>query len=99
MTETITIEVVHVVAPGALDEADLQPALRDIADSRHVVVGRRGGRQSWLDRLRAFIAREAVEAVTVVTDEPATEGEELTLRVEETGIPGVYIASSATTNE
>lgn len=99
MTETITIEVVHTVAPGELDEADLQPALREIADSSHVVVGRRGGRQSWLDRLRAFLAREPVEAVTVVTDDSATEGEELTLRVDETEIAGVYIASAATTNE
>jgi len=72
VTETITIEVVHTVAPAELDEADLQPALREIADSRHVLVGRRGGRQSWLDRIRAFIARDPVEAVTIVADEPGT---------------------------
>jgi len=99
VTETITIEVVHTVAPEELDEADLQPALREIADSRHVVVGRRGGRQSWLDRIRAFIARDPVEAVTVVTDEPAREGEEVTLRVDETEIPGVCVASATQTGE
>ncbi|QZP39427.1 DUF7526 family protein [Halobaculum magnesiiphilum] len=94
MTETITIEVVHAVGPEELDEADLQPALREIADAHHVLVGRRGGRQSWLDRIRAFLAREPVEAVTVVTDEPASEGAEVTLRVEETDIAGVYVATA-----
>ncbi|MFC6784723.1 hypothetical protein ACFQFH_02265 [Halobaculum halobium] len=93
MTETITIEVLHVVAPADLDDADLQPTLRDLADSRHVVVGRRGGRQSWLDRVRAFLARDPLDAVTVVIDEPAGEGAELTLRVDETKIAGVYVAA------
>ena len=94
MTETITIEVVHAVGPGELDEADLQPTLRELADSRHVLVGRRGGRQSWLDRIRAFLARDPVEAVTIVTDEPAREGEEVTLRVDETEIAGVYVVAA-----
>ncbi|GAA0203179.1 DUF7526 family protein [Halobaculum roseum] len=94
MTETITIEVVHAVAPEELDEAQLQPALRELAGARHVLVGRKGGRQSWFDRIRAFLAREPVEAVTVVTDEPASEGSEVTLRVEETDIAGVYVAAA-----
>ncbi|QZX99180.1 DUF7526 family protein [Halobaculum rubrum] len=97
MTETITIEVIHAVAPEELDEADLQPSLRELADSRHVLVGRRGGRQSWLDRIRAFVARDPVEAVTVVTDEAASEGAELTLAVDETEIAGVYVASATRT--
>lgn len=92
VTETITIEVVHAVGPEELDEAELQPALRELADDRHVLVGRRGGRQSWFDRLRAFLARDPVEAVTVVADEPVSEGTEVTLRVEETDIAGVYAA-------
>lgn len=94
MTDTFTVEVLHTVEPEALDEAELQPALRDLADSRYVVVGRKGGRQSWLDRLRAFVARDPVEAVTLVADEPVSEGAELTVRVEETALSGVYTAVS-----
>ncbi|WP_073308438.1 DUF7526 family protein [Halobaculum gomorrense] len=95
MTDTITVEVLHTVEPNALDDAELQPALREIAESRYVVVGRTGGRQSWVDRIRAFLARDPVEAVTLVADEPASEGEEWTVAVEETDVPGVYEVESS----
>ena len=88
MTDTFTVEVLHTVEPEALDEAELQPALRDLADSRYVVVGRKGGRQSWLDRLRAFVARDPVEAVTLVADEAVNGGAGLNLRLQGDAVGG-----------
>ncbi|MFC7176677.1 DUF7526 family protein [Halosegnis marinus] len=43
----LTVEVVHVVAPDELDEYDLDPALRERADGRYLLVGRKGGRRRW----------------------------------------------------
>ncbi|UIP01551.1 hypothetical protein Hbl1158_15710 (plasmid) [Halobaculum sp. CBA1158] len=82
--------VLHVVSPADLDDGGLTPAVRERAGSGYVLVCRRGGRPSWLDRLRAFLAREPIDAVTVVADEPAEEGDELTLHLEATETPGVY---------
>ncbi|MFC3477642.1 DUF7526 family protein [Halobacterium litoreum] len=92
MTETLRAEVVHVVPPDELDDVDLQPELRDLADDRYVVVCRKGGSPSWVERLVAFLRRRPIEAVTVVTDRDYAEGAEFTATVEATDIAGVYEA-------
>ncbi|WP_277556133.1 DUF7526 family protein [Halobaculum limi] len=92
MTERFDVEVLHVISPEEVADADLEPTLADAAEGRYVVVCRAGGVPSWIERIRAFVARDPIEAVTIVTDEPATEGEELSLVVEETDLSGVYEA-------
>ena len=92
VTETLRAEVVHVVPPDELDDVDLQPELRDLADDRYVVVCRKGGSPSWVERLVAFLRRRPIEAVTVVTDRDYAEGAEFTTTVEATDIAGVYEA-------
>ncbi|RDZ65063.1 hypothetical protein C5B90_01475 [Haloferax sp. Atlit-12N] len=95
MTETIRGDVLHAIPPDELDEEDLSPELRALADSRHVLVVRKGGHPSILDLIWAFVRRDPIEAVTVVTDRPAEEDEEVTLTVEETDMPGVYVTAAA----
>ncbi|WP_435064202.1 DUF7526 family protein [Halobaculum sp. EA56] len=95
MSETIRVSVVHAVPPEEHGEQELRPRLRELAAGKHVLVCRVGGRPSWLDRLRAFLARDPIEAVTVVASGPASEGDELTMAVEETDISGVYVAVEA----
>lgn len=90
MSETLHAEVVHVIPPGDLDDVDLQPELRALADARYVLVCRRGGAPSWLDRVVAFLRRRPIEAVTVVADAAVEEGEEFTAAVAPTDLPGVY---------
>ncbi|WP_135304367.1 DUF7526 family protein [Haloarcula amylovorans] len=90
MTETIAGEVIHVVPPDELDDYDLDPDLASLADSRYVLVCRKGGRPSWLERIVAFLRREPIEPVTLVADTAAEEGDEVTATVSETGIAGVY---------
>lgn len=95
MTETITGAVLHAIPPDELDDHDLEPALRELAESRHVLVLRRGGHPSILELIWAFVSRDPIEAVTVVTDRPAEVDDELTLTVEETDLAGVYVAPAA----
>ncbi|GGC59289.1 DUF7526 family protein [Haloferax sulfurifontis] len=95
MTETIRGDVLHAISPDELDDEDLSPELRALADSRYVLVIRKGGHPSMLDLVWAFVRRDPIEAVTVVTDRPAEEDEEVTLTVEETDMPGVYVAADA----
>ena len=90
MAETLTGEVLHVVPPEKLDEYDLDDALRRLADSRYVLVCRKGGAPSWIERVRSFLLRDPIEPVTLVADAAADEGEEVTATVEETTIAGVY---------
>ncbi|NHN60071.1 MULTISPECIES: hypothetical protein [Halorussus] len=90
MTETLRAEVLHVVAPEELDEYDLDEELRTLAESRYVLVCRKGGAPSWVERVRAFLTRRPIEPATLVTETAAGEGREVTATVEETGIPGVY---------
>jgi hypothetical protein len=78
------------LAPDELAEADLQPELADLAEGRHVLVCRKGGKPSWPERVLAFVRRTPIEAVTVVTDEGVAEGEEFTAQVVETKLAGVY---------
>lgn len=83
-------EVVHVLAPGEHADADLLPALRSLAEDRYVLVCRRGGAPSRLERVKAFLLRRPIEAVTVVADESRAEGEEFEATVVETDLAGVY---------
>jgi hypothetical protein len=90
VAESLTADVVHALSPDDLDDADLQPALRDLADGRHVLVCRKGGHPSIRERIAAFLRRDPIEAVTVVADDHIPEGEEFTATVATTDIPGVY---------
>ncbi|WP_254271871.1 DUF7526 family protein [Haloarcula marina] len=90
MTETIVGEVIHVVAPADADEYELDPDLRSLAESRYILVCRKGGRPSWFERVVAFLRREPIEPVTLVAETAAEEGEELSVTVRETSVSGVY---------
>lgn len=95
MTETISGDVLHVIPPDELGTHDLEPELQALAESRYVVVLREGGHPSILDLLVAFIRRNPIEVVTVVTDQPVTEDEEVTLTVERTDMEGVYVTAAS----
>ena len=90
MPETLTADVVHALAPDELEEADLQPELAELAADRHVLVCRKGGAPSLVERVLAFVRRTPIEAVTVVADEGVPEGAEFTAQVAETELAGVY---------
>ena len=92
MTETIQGTVLHVIPPDELADEDLTPGLHELATSRYVVVLRRGGHPSILDLVWAFISRDPIEAVTVVTDQHVEEDDDVTLTVEATDMAGVYVA-------
>ena len=94
MTKAVRGEVIHVVPPGDRDEYELTAELRSLAESRYILVCREGGSPSWFERVRSFLARTPIEAVTIVADTAPSEGDEVTVTVEETGIPGVYEATA-----
>lgn len=93
MGETMRATVLHVVPPEKLPEHELEPELERLADSRYVLVCRVGGAPSILDRIKSFLFRRPIEAVTLVTDDAASEGEEVTATVTETDLAGVYEAT------
>jgi len=93
MAETLRGEVLYVVAPEELDEYDLEEEVRTLAESRYLLVCREGGAPSWFEKVRMFVSRTPIEAVTLVADSDATEGQVVTATVEETGITGVYEAT------
>jgi hypothetical protein len=93
MTETLRGEVIHVVDPTELDDYELDAELRSLADSRYVIVCREGGSPSWFERIRSFLTRKPIEAVTLVSDRGASEGNEVTATVRPTNIGGVYEAT------
>lgn len=93
MAETVRGEVIHVVPPGDREEHKLTADLRSLAESRYILVCREGGSPSWFERVRAFLARKPIRAVTLVSDTAASEGDEVTATVEETSVPGVYEAT------
>jgi hypothetical protein len=90
MDETIAGEVIHVVEPAEHEDYDFEPEMASLADSRYVIVCRKGGKPSWLERIAAFLRRQPIEPVTLVADSAAEEGTEITAAVEETTITGVY---------
>lgn len=93
MAETLEGEVIHVVPPSELDDYDLEPALQSLAESRYVLVCRKGGSPSWFERIVAFFRRQPIEPITVVTETAADEGQVVTATVVETQINGVYEAT------
>lgn len=90
MAETLRGEVLHAVPPDDLDDYDLDDDLRSLAESRHVLVCRKGGAPTRFEQVKAFLLRRPIEPVTLVADDGASEGEEVTATVEETPIAGVY---------
>lgn len=88
--ETFRVTVVHAVAPDRLDEYEVEGELAALAAGRHVLVCRKGGTPSWLERLWSFLKRSPIEAVTLVSETAASEGQEVSVTVEETELPGVY---------
>ncbi|MFB6205406.1 MAG: hypothetical protein ABEJ05_02615 [Haloglomus sp.] len=93
MPRTLDGEVLHVVPPGELDDYDVEAELQALAESRYVLVCRPGGKPSWLERVRSFLTREPIEAMTLVAETGAEEGAEVTATVRETDLPGVYEAT------
>ncbi|MFC6825848.1 DUF7526 family protein [Halopelagius fulvigenes] len=93
MTETIQGDVLHVIPPDELDDHDLAPGLRELAESHYVIVLRKGGHPSILALVWAFIRRSPIKAVTVVTDRRFEEDDEVTLTVEKTDMAGVYVTA------
>lgn len=90
MTETLQLEVLYAVAPDELDDHDLDPALRERANGQYLLVCRRGGKPSLVGRLWAFLRRDPIEAITVVSPSGAEPGTELAVPVHETELAGVY---------
>ncbi|QKY18911.1 hypothetical protein B4589_000445 [Halolamina sp. CBA1230] len=90
MTERIEAEVIHAVAPEEFGEHDLDPELESLADSRHVVVCRRGGHPSIFELAWAMLRRKPIEPVTLLSENRVAEGEIVDVAVEETSIAGVY---------
>lgn len=90
MPERLRGEVLHVVGPSELDEYDLDDAVRELAESRYLLVCWKGGSPSLFQRLKLILARSTLEPVTLVTDAAAEEGEIVTATVEETDTAGVY---------
>jgi hypothetical protein len=93
MAETIAGEVIHVVEPSELDDYELEPELKSLAESRYILVCRKGGSPSWIERIAAFVRRDAIEPVTVVSETVADEGQEVTATVIKTELDGVYEAT------
>lgn len=88
--ETFRVTVVHAVSPAELDEYELEGDLGTLAADRHILVCRKGGSPSWVERLWSFLKREPIEAVTLVSNTAASEGDEVAVTVTETDIAGVY---------
>jgi len=93
MAETFRGEVIHVVGPEEREPYELEPEMQTLADSRHILVCRKGGSPSWFERIRSFLLGHPIEAVTIVTETAASEGEEVTATIQETTIAGVYEAT------
>jgi len=90
MTQRIEGDVLHAIPPDELGDHDLEPDLQTLAAGKHVLVCRRGGHPSILELVWAFIRRDPIEPVTLVSDAAAEEGDTIAATVEETSIHGVY---------
>ncbi|WP_299269218.1 DUF7526 family protein [Halorientalis sp.] len=90
MGERLRGEVLHVVAPTELDEYDLDTDVRNLAESRYLLVCWKGGSPSIFQRLKLILARSTLEPVTLIADDDAAEGDIVTATVEETDTAGVY---------
>jgi len=90
MTETITGEVIHVVEPDELDDYDLDATVKSLAESRYILVCRKGGVPSLFEKVVAFFRRDPIEPVTLIADRGPAEGAEITATVTRTDVSGVY---------
>ncbi|WP_255198770.1 DUF7526 family protein [Halorarius litoreus] len=90
---TLRGEVIYAIDAEEVDDYDLQTELQELADSHRILVLREGGKPSRLARVLAVLRRRPIEAVTLVTDADATEGDEVELRVRETELVNVFVAS------
>lgn len=95
MCDSFRGTVLYALSPAELDQDGLTDELRELAaaESAHVLVCREGGRPSLLSRLLAFVRRDPIVAVTIVTDDDVAVGERITVSVEETALDGVYRAT------
>lgn len=91
-TRTLRGEVLHVVPADEQEDYDLEAALADVSESKHILVLREGGKPSLLDKLKAFVSRTPIEAVTLVADVQPEEGAVVEAVARETEITGVYVA-------
>jgi hypothetical protein len=94
MPTTFRGEVIHVVAPEDFSDYELQADLRSLADSQYLLICREGGSPSLIDRLRSFLTRRPIEAVTLISDHSTDEGSKVAAAVIPTEIGGVYEAVS-----
>lgn len=97
--ETFHGEVIQIVAADEIDDDDLEPAMAELAASRSILVCRRGGAPSLLELLWALLKRDPIEPVTIVADLDGgvAEGVEISVRVDETELAGVYEATGPVT--
>ncbi|MCF2166401.1 hypothetical protein [Halobacterium salinarum] len=92
MPETLTASVIHALPPEEHADADLEPALESLAADRYILVCRKGGTPTRIQRLLAFLRRDPIEAITVVADDAVPAGDEFTTQVTATELAGVYDA-------
>ena len=99
MSETFHGEVISVILPNEIDDHDLEPAMEELAQSRSILVCRRGGAPSLLELLWALLKRDPIEPVTLVADiDPEVdEGDEVSVDVTGTELAGVYEAAGPVT--
>lgn len=89
---TLRGEVVYAIDAEEQDEYDLREELQSLATSRRILVVRDGGRPSRVGRLLALLRRTPIEAVTLVTDATAEEGDVVRAEVRETDLANVFVA-------
>lgn len=93
MPETLTASVIHALPPEEHADADLEPALESLAADRYILVCRKGGTPTRIQRLLAFLRRDPIEAITVVADDAVPEDDEFTTQVTATELAGVYVVT------
>jgi hypothetical protein len=90
MPTEITGEVIHVVPPNELDDYELDSTVEELAESRYILVCRKGGVPSFFERVVAFFKRDPITPVTLVADEGPEEGTEIEAIVDFTTVDDVY---------
>ncbi|MDS0259523.1 hypothetical protein NDI56_08970 [Haloarcula sp. S1CR25-12] len=90
MPREITGEVIHVVPPEEQGDYELDGTVAELAESRYLLVCRKGGAPSFFERVVAFFKRDPIRPVTLVSDEGAEEGTEIEATVEFTTVDDVY---------
>ena len=88
---TLRGEVVYAIDPDEQGDYDLRAELAALAASHRILVLREGGTPSRIERLVSYLRRNPIEAVTLVTDDPAEEGEEVEIEVRETDLVNVFV--------